>query len=73
MSSKENQQEKNKKVRVNIKARLIDKRTQKEHKDYDVVLDTSKLVINNLHDLEDLPLKFKINPKVTENERFSLK
>lgn len=73
MSSKENQQEKNKKVRVNIKARLIDKRTQKEHKDYDVVLDTSKLVINNLLDLEDLPLKFKINPKVTENERFSLK
>lgn len=70
MSSKENQQEKNKKVRVNIKARLIDNRTQKEHKDYDVVLDTSKLVINNLH---DLPLKFKINPKVTENERFSLK
>lgn len=68
--SNHNQQEKNKKVRVNIKARLIDKRTHEEHKDYEVVLDTTNLVLRNLDDLENfrLPLNFKINPKVTKNE-----
>lgn len=63
--SNHSQQEKNKKVRVNIKARLIDKRTQEEHKDYEVALDTTNLVIKSLKDLESfrLPLNFKINPK----------
>lgn len=61
--SNQNQQEENKKVRVNIKARFIDKQTQEEHKDYEVVLDTSKIVISSLNDLEDIRLPFKINRK----------
>lgn len=68
------QENKNKKVRVNIKARLIDKQTQEEHKDYEVLLDTTNLVIKSLSDLENfrVPLKFKINPKSAVNDDVSL-
>lgn len=54
-----------KKVKIHIKARVVDKVTRKECPDYEVKFENSTTVVNNIEAMKTLkiPLKFKIVKK----------